>query len=120
MKIYADSYYCFGCGRAGDIFTFVQEMEGLTFKEAFQALGGFYQKPTFSSDLATYRARKKREMEKKKEEKERANAQLNIELIGAYRKILQNAEPLSDTWCDAFRLLQVQLYIHGERNGIPY
>ncbi len=24
-----DSYYCFGCGASGDIFTFVQEFEGL-------------------------------------------------------------------------------------------
>lgn len=120
MKIYTDSYYCFGCGRSGDIFTFVQEMEGLTFKEVFQALGGVYQKPTFSSDLVIYRSRKKREMEKKKEDKERLNVQLNIALIEAYRKILKKAEPLSNTWCDALRLLQMQLYIHGEIHGIPY
>lgn len=32
------SYYCFGCGAKGDIFTFVQELEGLSFKEALKAL----------------------------------------------------------------------------------
>ena len=26
MKIYKDSYYCFGCGATGDIFTFVQNI----------------------------------------------------------------------------------------------
>jgi DNA primase len=28
------SYYCFGCGAKGDVFTFVQEFEKLSFKEA--------------------------------------------------------------------------------------
>ncbi len=32
------SYYCFGCGAKGDIFTFVQEVEGLGFREALQSL----------------------------------------------------------------------------------
>jgi DNA primase len=32
------SYYCFGCGAKGDIFTFVQEFEGLDFKGALSVL----------------------------------------------------------------------------------
>ncbi len=32
------SYYCFGCGAKGDIFTFVQEMEGLDFMGAMKML----------------------------------------------------------------------------------
>ena len=32
------SYYCFGCGAKGDIFTIVQEMEGISFKEALKSL----------------------------------------------------------------------------------
>lgn len=39
MKIYKDSYYCFGCGATGDIFTFVQSMDNCDFKTAFQILG---------------------------------------------------------------------------------
>jgi len=31
-------FYCFGCGESGDIFTFVQKMEGLTFHEAAKKL----------------------------------------------------------------------------------
>ncbi len=31
-------YYCFGCGAKGDIFTFVQEMEGVDFKTALKSL----------------------------------------------------------------------------------
>src|SRR3989338_11191989 len=32
------SYYCFGCGVGGDIFTFVEEFEGLDFKGALKLL----------------------------------------------------------------------------------
>jgi len=31
-------YYCFGCGKKGDIFTFMEEMEGLSFREALETL----------------------------------------------------------------------------------
>lgn len=31
-------YYCFGCGASGDLFTFVQETEGLDFKGALEML----------------------------------------------------------------------------------
>ena len=33
-----DSYYCFGCGKKGDIFTFVQEFEGVDFFGALKML----------------------------------------------------------------------------------
>ncbi len=33
-----NSYYCFGCGAKGDIFTFVQEFEGLDFMGALRVL----------------------------------------------------------------------------------
>ena len=32
------SYYCFGCGAKGDIFTFVEEMDGVGFREALKTL----------------------------------------------------------------------------------
>ena len=34
------SYYCFGCGAKGDIFSFVEEFEGLDFKGALKVLAG--------------------------------------------------------------------------------
>lgn len=33
-----NTYYCFGCGEKGDIFTFVEKFEGLTFREALVKL----------------------------------------------------------------------------------
>ena len=31
-------YHCFGCGESGDVFTFLQKIDGLTFTEAVQRL----------------------------------------------------------------------------------
>ncbi|HMO78643.1 MAG TPA: DNA primase [Candidatus Paceibacterota bacterium] len=33
-----DGYYCFGCGEKGDIFTFVQKMEGIDFYDSLKLL----------------------------------------------------------------------------------
>ncbi len=33
-----DAYYCFGCNRGGDIFTFVEEIEGLPFTDTLRLL----------------------------------------------------------------------------------
>ncbi len=33
------SWYCFGCGKGGDVFSFVMEKEGLNFREAVEYLG---------------------------------------------------------------------------------
>ena len=52
MKIYKDSYYCFGCGATGDIFTFVQNMDNCDFKTAFAILGGTYQKHASAAGCA--------------------------------------------------------------------
>ncbi|MCH7548025.1 MAG: DNA primase [Candidatus Krumholzibacteriota bacterium] len=33
------TFHCFGCGRGGNVFTFLMEMEGVTFPEAVRSLG---------------------------------------------------------------------------------
>src|SRR6266853_394015 len=47
-------YHCFGCGVSGDVFTFVQKIENITFPEAVrtvaQKLGIPLPKQTFSSE----------------------------------------------------------------------
>lgn len=111
MKIYEKDYYCHACGANGDIFTFVQRMEGLSFKEAFLELGGEYEKePSFASRLAIYRARKARATEQAKQERKARECFLNMLLISVYRKWMDKSEPLSDTWCDCYNRLQYQLY----------
>lgn len=40
FTVYSDSqhYHCFGCGKNGDVFNFLMEREGLTFREAMETL----------------------------------------------------------------------------------
>jgi DNA primase len=113
MKIYKDSYYCFGCGATGDIFTFVQNMDNCDFKTAFSLLGGTYQKPNFSSRMAIYHHQKQMEMIQKEEQKKKAKLQECLSDIDFYRAILDKVKPLSDGWCEAWNKLQLVLYHHG-------
>lgn len=114
MKIYQDSYYCFGCGAHGDIFDFVGKMENITFREAFFELGGTYEhkKETFGERMNRYHARKDREMQRKQEEDLREQRRLNNELIDTYRDCLILSVPLSDLWTECYNKLQYQLYLH--------
>src|SRR5438309_4376183 len=54
-------YHCFGCGVSGDVFSFVQKIESITFPEAVRAvarkLGIALPKQTFSSEVEAKDAR---------------------------------------------------------------
>lgn len=121
MKIYKDSFYCFGCGASGDIFDFVQKMDDCSFKEAFFLLGGTYDGPSYASRLAIYRAQKARETREREERRRRQLVEHNNMLIDIYRASVARSEPLSDEWCGSYNALQYQLYmyevIHGQGGG---
>lgn len=116
MKIYKDSYHCFGCGANGDIFTFIQQMENCDFKTVFYSLGGTYEKPTFQSKLSIYRLKKREDQQKKEEIKLKRKKELNNMLIDIYRDWMKKSEPFSDVWCDCSNALTKQLYIHEVLN----
>src|SRR5713226_2668197 len=54
-------YHCFGCGVSGDVFSFVQKIENITFPEAVRAvaqkLGIALPKVSFSSPAEAQQAR---------------------------------------------------------------
>lgn len=116
MKIYEKDYNCFGCGANGDVFTFMQQFYSISFKDAFQMLGGTYEKPSYASKLAVYKAEKARLMRQKKTERHMEKCRLNNMLIGIYRRYVEGSEPLSEVWCDCLNALQYQLYIHETLN----
>lgn len=120
MKIYKHDAHCFACSWNGDIFAFVQQMDNLSFKEAFLLLGGEYKKPTYQSKMAIYHAKQAVSTRKKNEEKERRMKENNLHDIDFYRAEIERWEPMSDGWCMAMNGLQKALYLHGELNGIPY
>lgn len=112
LKIYEKSYHCFGCGATGDIFTFVEKMEQTDFKTAFQILGGTYQNASsFSAKLSIYKSQKAKEEREKKKEELRKKKELNSMLIDIYRRYLPTYEPLSDSWCETYNVLQYQEYL---------
>ena len=118
MKIYKDSFNCFGCGANGDIFTFIQKMDNCDFKTAFYSLGGEYQKPTKAYKTALYRMRKAREKREREEQKKKELIVRNNTLIHASRELMRQSEPLSDdSWyyMDIYHmaLLKDQMYEEG-------
>jgi DNA primase len=117
LKVYKRDYHCFGCNANGDIFSFVQDMEHCDFKTAFMMLGGEYEKPSLSSSLNVYKARRARETKLAKEQRLRQKMSINNLLISVYTRWLNRFEPLSDEWCDTYNALQYQLYIFDELRG---
>lgn len=118
MKIDRDRYHCFGCGEDGDIFSFVQRMERISFKEAFLSLGGTYEDDTFEARMARYRSQKAQVMRWKEQAEQKARRQKNNELIEIYRHWMKKSDPLTEVWCDCYNALQYQLYIHEQLNGL--
>ncbi len=113
MKIYKDSFHCFGCGASGDIFSFIQDMEHCDFKTAFYSLGGTYEKPTKASEIAIYHAQKAKEKRQRKESILKAEFKENNRWIGIYVTALKLFEPYSDMWCFCQNKLAIHLY-HDE------
>lgn len=98
MKVYKDSFHCFACGANGDVFTFIQKMDGCDFKTAFYQLGGEYEKPTKASRVALYNAQKAKEKRQREEQKRKAEIAKNNTVIHASRELFKQSEPLSDDW----------------------
>lgn len=99
LKVYDTSFNCFGCGANGDIFTFVQRFENLSFKEAYLKLGGEYR---FTSDRDKKRILAKSQREKSKRERAKTDEQqFKNSLIAAITLVQSNTyEPFSDEWCE--------------------
>lgn len=121
MKIYKDSYHCFSCNSHGDIFSFVQDMDNITFKEAFLSLGGTYDdSDSYESKLALYKVKKEKERREKEQEKLRIDSLNNLYLINFYKDLIEKSEPLSTVQADAIHALSYQLYLfeyYRERRG---
>lgn len=111
MKIYKDSYNCFGCGANGDIFSFVMGMDNCDFKTAFKTLGGTYkQQNDYQRKLSNYRfekAKEKRKQEELKNKQEKSQLLKDIDILKLCKQLYP---PFSDEWCDAVNQLEVKLY----------
>lgn len=114
MKIYKNDFHCHACGANGDIFTFVQKMDNCDFKTAFYSLGGTYRKPSFSSNLAIYRAQNEKKKREKRQMRIKKKAELNNMLLTIYADWMKRLEPYSDAWCDCVNAYTYCLYVDEE------
>lgn len=101
MKVYKTSCYCFTCSKSWDLFAFVQEMDGCSFKEAFLTLGGTYEHGGSLSErfrIEQKRERRKAEMERMRNEQRRQFKEVcrALTMCEVGCKIY---EPFSDEWC---------------------
>lgn len=101
-KIYPKDFHCHACGANGDIFSFVQQMENCSFKDAYKRLGGSYSdksdrdREKFAYSLKTAKMTRER----------RRNRLLNerreiIKQIPFNRWMKDNLEPFTSLWCTA-------------------
>ena len=135
MKIYKDSYYCFGCGANGDVFTFVQNMEHIDFKEAFYTLGGEYPEHN-RNDGKFSKMRRKKRMENAAKTRANKEKRLNRKIselskeIELHRIAIQKSMPyidksgdavFPDEWCDSVNKFENAynnfLYLYKKREG---
>ena len=117
MKVYQKDYHCFACGANGDIFTFVQRMDGLTFKEVFLSLGGAYEKMDMDSRMKIYHAQKERERQDRLEARRKQHIKENLDAIGSLRDRLQELATFSDEYCECQKEMTRQLAIYDELQG---
>lgn len=111
MKIYKDSYYCFGCGESGDIFSFVQKMDGVDFKTAFQNLGGTYNNEgDYRHKLFRYRMEKQKETEKARLQREAEEKRQIIQEIKLQKLFVRIFPVFDDDWCAAVSRLEYLFY----------
>lgn len=116
MKVYKESYNCFGCGANGDIFSFVMRMENCDFKTAYKSLGGSYQQyeNDYQRKRFAYQLAKRKETERRqKEKKQQLKAQVLEDI--KYQQLFKKIAPVfSDIWCDAVNKLEYDFYLLEE------
>lgn len=92
-----DSYYkCFGCGAGGDAINFLMELDGLSFKEAVDQIGGFY-------GLSDAPALQKKIPPKPKQDSRPAeDIDRNRQRINGARQTLKECQPAKGTFVEEY------------------
>lgn len=113
MQIFKDGYKCHTCLEHGDIFKFVQKMEGCDFKGAFLKLGGSYEKHK-SETARTLSKMHFDSVRQKRQQAENEEKQFQhdfSEAISILRSVIRVYEPFSDEWTYAHKKLEYLLYL---------
>ena len=99
-------FHCFGCGKSGDMFTFVSEMEHVSYKEAIETLAkkaGVELKKQSSADIARVSKEKAIQELYNRITKTFHNILLNQKIADNARKYVEK-RGISQEYCDRFQL----------------
>lgn len=111
LKIYPKSFYCYGCGKGGDVFSFVMLYEHCDFHTAFLRLGGTDrakgERLSRKDLLSTYRAKQAAENRRKKEEQQKRLISEAGDEVALWRDRLREADPMTDEWANAYNHWQI-------------
>jgi len=101
MKLYKDSFYCFGCHEYGDVIKFVQKASNCDFKTAFTSLGGTCGKQTVSEKFEQYKRHRNKLERIRKDAEIRQEITYLSDRMETERIIYRVSEVFSDSWCTA-------------------
>lgn len=110
FKIYPKSFYCFGCGKGGDIITFVELYNHMSFTDACEWISGEELSKKGKRALAVAQLKRKILLEKQEE----LRKQLSKIQLGDLWHTYLTAEPFSDEWTDAYNKWQLGVYRQEE------
>ena len=109
VNIREQYYKCFACGASGDVFRFVQEMEGCDFRKALDILAGWYGLPDTDDIPLAYTPAKK--MSPIKPEAHTIVSQLHIDhLLRSHRMIsdlLETYIPEADILRETYKAFEI-------------
>lgn len=108
MKVFSDGYKCFSCGKNGDVFNFVMEMERCDFKTAYLSLGGEYEehKSKLSHDMIKAKFERNRLQKEREIKAENDFKSMLLKSIRKCEENIQKREVFSDAWCESNNILQ--------------
>ncbi len=117
LKVYEKDFHCHACGANGDIFTFVQKMENVSFSEAFKILGGTYQPCSrIASQRRREQLRREREARKVADQQRKVWRTKRLEEVCRILRMLDDLipklEPYSDAWVTAINLREKNKYCY--------
>ena len=112
LKLYKDNFHCYGCGEDGDIFRFKMLMDGCSFREAFESLGGTYEheqtghgrQRTARRKMREYHCKKAAEQKARKESEWNAIYWRNTDILHIFRELMKEYPPQSKDWWYCLRV----------------
>lgn len=108
MKVYAKSFYCFGCNTGGDVIKFAELYHNLSFEDACEWISG--EKLSYKTKRQIVSASMRRQaIEKKRKQLTDELRKVNTSFSGLWQTCL-SVDPLSEEWKNTYNKWQYLCY----------